>query len=190
MGGETALLVHRGIEHHAVSVPGLRNLEAAVTGIKLAGKPAKILAVSLSLSRPLIKSDLSTCLSGRLLILMAGDLNAKHIDWTTRLTTLRGKLLRDYADRHPCLIYGPDSSTPDVIYRHNQRPSIPVHLIACSALSSDHLPILIDTGSRSSFLNVHDRLDFRWTDWKTEMGGACGTYGGEVWCTQGFRGEI
>jgi hypothetical protein len=111
---------------------------------------------------------------------MAGELNAKHIEWTTRLTTVRGKVLRDYADRHSCLIYGPDSSTPDVIYRHNQRPSIPVHLTACSALTSDHLPILIDAGRRSFFLNVHDRLDFRWTDWKTQMGGACGTYGGEA----------
>jgi hypothetical protein len=45
MGGEKALLVRWGIEHHAVPVPGLRNLEAAVIGMKLAGKPAKILAV-------------------------------------------------------------------------------------------------------------------------------------------------
>jgi hypothetical protein len=39
-----------------------------------------------------------------------------------------------------------------------------VHL-TCSALNSDHLPILIDTGCRSSFLNPPDRPDLRKTDW-------------------------
>jgi hypothetical protein len=29
---------------------------------------------------------------------MAGDLNAKHIDWNSRLNTTRGKHLLDYAD--------------------------------------------------------------------------------------------
>jgi hypothetical protein len=54
---------------------------------------------------------------------MAGDLNAKHVDWNSRLNTRRGKLLRDYSDGNSCLIFGPDtpttnpynpSSTPDV----------------------------------------------------------------------------
>ena len=62
--------------------------EAPVIGMKLAGKPAKILAVYLSPSRPLIKSDLTACLSGGLPVLMAGNLNAKHVDWNFRLTAL------------------------------------------------------------------------------------------------------
>jgi hypothetical protein len=40
---------------------------------------------------------------------MAGDLNAKHVDYNSRLTTRRGKLLRDCADENSCLIFGPDS---------------------------------------------------------------------------------
>jgi hypothetical protein len=51
-------------------------------------------------------------------VLMAGDLNAKHVDWNSRLTTRRGKLLRDYADENACLIFGTDpynlSATLDV----------------------------------------------------------------------------
>jgi hypothetical protein len=55
---------------------------------------------------------------------MAGDLNAKHVDCNSRLTTRRGKLLRDYANGNSCLIFGPDtpttnpynpSATPDVL---------------------------------------------------------------------------
>jgi hypothetical protein len=135
----------------------------------LAGKPTKILAVYLSPCRPLIKSDLTArCPYG-------GCLNAKHVDWNSRLTTVRGKLLRDYADRFSCLIHRPDSpttvpydtsATPDVLdIAVIKNIPIPVYLTACSALSSGHLPILIDTSCRSSFFNPADRPDFKRTDW-------------------------
>jgi len=43
--------------------------------------------------------------------------------------------------------------------------SFPVYLTSCSALSSEHLPVLIDTSCRSSFHNPPDRHYFRRTDW-------------------------
>ena len=84
---------------------------------------------------------------------MAGDLNAKHVDWNSWQNTKRGKLLRDNADGNSCLIFGPDSPTTNP-YNHLVTPdvfdivitktlSIPVYLTSCSALSSDHLPVLI-----------------------------------------------
>jgi hypothetical protein len=42
---------------------------------------------------------------------MAGDLNAKHVDWNSRLNTRREKPLRDFADENSCLIFGPDTAT-------------------------------------------------------------------------------
>ena len=84
----------------------------------------QILGAYLSPSRPLIGADLTACFGGGLPVLMAGDLNSKHADWNSRLTTRRGKLLRDYADGNSCLIFGPDtpttnpyntSATPDVL---------------------------------------------------------------------------
>jgi hypothetical protein len=45
-----------------------------------------------------------------------------------------------------------------------QNLSSPVYLISCSALTSDHLP-LIDTACRSSFQHPPDRPDFRRTNW-------------------------
>jgi hypothetical protein len=90
----------------------------------MAGRTVKILAVYLSRSRPLIGADLTACFGEGLLVLMAGDLNAKHAEWNSRMTTRRGKLLRDYADGNSCLIFGPDtptnnpynpSVTPDVL---------------------------------------------------------------------------
>jgi hypothetical protein len=41
----------------------------------------------------------------------------------------------------------------------------PVYLTSSSALSSDHLPVLIDTACRSSFHHRLDRPNFRHTDW-------------------------
>jgi len=40
-----------------------------------------------------------------------------------------------------------------------------VYLTSCSALSSDHLPVLIDTTCRLSFQYPPHRPDFRCTDW-------------------------
>jgi hypothetical protein len=38
-------------------------------------------------------------------------------------------------------------------------------LTSCSALSSDHFPVLIETGCHSSFQHPPDRPDVRPTDW-------------------------
>jgi hypothetical protein len=60
---------------------------------------------------PLIVSDLAACLGGVLPVLMAGDLNAKHVDLNSRLITRGGRLLRDHADKNSCLIHGPNTPT-------------------------------------------------------------------------------
>jgi hypothetical protein len=73
------------------------------------------------------------------------------------------------------LIYGADSQTT-APYTHSATPEVldivvvkdfflPVHLTVYAALSSDHLPILIDTSCRSSFHNLTERPDFTHMDW-------------------------
>jgi hypothetical protein len=111
MGGGTSILVRRGIVRHSVPVPGLTHLEATDIQVTLAGKPVIVLAAYISLSRPLIGADLTACFSAEVPILMAGDLNAKHVDWNSQRSTRRGKLLRDYTDENSCLIFGPDTPT-------------------------------------------------------------------------------
>jgi len=105
---------------------------------------------------------------------MAINLNAKHVDWNSRLNTRRVKLLRDYADENSCLTFGPDSPTtiphnPSVTRLHiviTKKFSFPVYLTSCLALSSDHLSVIIDTACRSFFHHPPDRLEFRRTDWE------------------------
>jgi hypothetical protein len=133
-------------------VQGLQHLEATAIQVKLGNRPVKILAAYLSPTRPLVPSDLSACLGDGIPALLAGDLNAKHVEWNSRLTTNRGKLLRDYADRNSCHVLGPNSpttapynpsATPDVLdIAITKNLTLPVSLTTCSALSSDHLHIL------------------------------------------------
>jgi hypothetical protein len=117
-GGGTAILVHHRIVHHLVSVLGRTHLEVIAIQVILAGRPVKNLAAYLSPSCPLIRADLTACFGGGLLVLMAGDLNAKHVDWNLQLTMRRGKLLRDYANDNSCLIFGPDNPTTNP-YNHS-----------------------------------------------------------------------
>jgi hypothetical protein len=157
-----------------VPVWGLQHLEATAIHLVLATRPVKLVAAYLSPKGPLIESDLTECLSGGSPVLMAGDLNTKQPDWNSRLITVSGSLLRDYANRNSCLLYGPDSPTT-APYTYNATVAVvkdfaqPVHLSVCSALSSDHLPILIDNTCRSSFQNLLDRPDFTRIDWGTSQ---------------------
>ena len=86
----TGILVRRGIVHHSVPILGLTHLEAIAKQVILAGRPVKIVAAYISPSRPLIGGGLTAYFGGGLSVLMAGDLNAKHVDSNWRVNTRRG----------------------------------------------------------------------------------------------------
>jgi len=83
-----------------VPVPGLTHLEATAVQVTLAGRTVKILAAYLSHTPPFIGADLTACIIEGFPVLLAGNLNVKHVDWKSRLTTRRGKLLHDYTDEN------------------------------------------------------------------------------------------
>lgn len=105
---------------------------------------------------------------------MAGDLHAKQVDLTFRLIKKRGRLLRDCANDNSCLIYGPDTSTTTL---YNSRATLNIQdfvltkdQLLHSGMSSDQLLVLIDTRCQSSFLKLHERPDYRWTNWAKFQG--------------------
>jgi len=80
-------------------IPVLTHMKATAIQVTMASKPVKILAPYLSPFRPLSGADLSACFDGGMPVLMAGDRNAKHVDWNSRLSTRGGNFLRDYCRR-------------------------------------------------------------------------------------------
>jgi hypothetical protein len=54
-------------------------MEATAIQVMLPGRTVKILAAYLSPSCPLIGEDMDACFDGGLQVLLAGDLNAKHV---------------------------------------------------------------------------------------------------------------
>ena len=129
---------------------------ATAIQVILASKPVKILrAVYLSSCQPFINLDLSACLGGSFPILMARDLNDKHVHWNSRLITPRGRGFCDCAIEYSCLIFKPDTLTTmpcnffpipdalDIIIAEDR--VTPVYLTTCSGLGVDQLPVLINT---------------------------------------------
>jgi hypothetical protein len=73
------------------------------------------------------------------------------------------------------MIFGPHTpttnpynplATPNILeIVVTKKLTFPTYLTLCSTLSSDHLPVLIDTMCRSSYQHLPDRTDFRHTGW-------------------------
>ena len=87
----TAILVCHGIFHHSVPSIDVTHLEGTAIKVTLAGKPVIVLAAYLSPYRPLIGEDMTACFGWWLPVLMAGVLNAKHVECNSRLRTRQGK---------------------------------------------------------------------------------------------------
>jgi len=65
-------------------------MEATAIQVMLPDRAMKILAAYLRPSRLLIGSEHTACVCGGLPVLLAGDLNAKHVDRNSRLSAGRG----------------------------------------------------------------------------------------------------
>jgi hypothetical protein len=82
----------------------------------------------------LIGADLTAFLGEGLPVFLAGDLNAKLVGWNSRMSTRRGKLLRNYADEICCRTYGPDTPTTN----------------PCNSFATPHILDIIITKNLSS----------------------------------------
>ncbi|PSN37697.1 RNA-directed DNA polymerase from mobile element jockey, partial [Blattella germanica] len=101
------------------------------------------------------------CLTGGLPVLVAGDLNAKHTFWNSRVTSHRGSRLHEFSIRHHCHVHGPTSHTYNPYVRASRTDvldivitkdiSFQIDLTVCVALSSDHYPVILDAHCRASF---------------------------------------
>lgn len=181
-GGGTAILVRHGIDHYPVPLSNLRQLEATAIHVIVNGRPVQLVAAYLSPTRSFIEADFLTCLAGGLPVLVAGDLNAKHTIWNSRVTSHRGSRLHDFSIRHHCDVHGPTSHTYNPYVRASRTDVLDIvitkdisfqfDLTVCVALSSDHYPVILDAHCRASFkapLTRHDQRRVNWDDFKSAV---------------------
>ncbi|GJQ65865.1 hypothetical protein Trydic_g3967 [Trypoxylus dichotomus] len=132
----------------------LRNIEATNITVNLATGPIQLVAAYKAPNKLMLESDLSEIFSTRRATILAGDLNAKHPTWNSRLTNASGKCLRRFADDFNLVV---DASTEPTIYPHNGQPDVldivvmknvnHFHqLTVLNELSSDHNPVLLQLG--------------------------------------------
>ena len=90
LGDDSAILVRRGIDHCTVPVSGLQQLETSVVRFKQGARPVKLVAIYLPPLHAMVDADLSASNAGGIRVLMAGNVNAKHHDWNSRVNSHRG----------------------------------------------------------------------------------------------------
>ena len=157
-GGGVAILIRKNIRHKALS-PLDSPIESSAIELILQGGSCKVFAVYSPPHKVLQNSDLAPFLSLDGSVVIAGDLNAKHISWGCRSSNQSGRSLLRASLSHSSTIEAPNEPTftpnntniiPDIldlfITKNISTISDPSVL---HSLSSDHLPVLLETTSPS-----------------------------------------
>lgn len=161
LGGGVAVYVKRSIQKQQIAQPELTNLEVCGVGIQTGHAGLiKFYAAYNPPNRQLMDSDLLELLDDDSPVIVAGDLNAKHASWNSRVTNGRGNTLFRFAAERNIQVIGPTEPThygvhgrPDVldIAILNNIP-YRAEIETVHDLDSDHNPVLLH-------LEVED-LDF------------------------------
>ncbi|XP_045466746.1 uncharacterized protein LOC123675431 [Harmonia axyridis] len=170
--GGTAILIKKSIAHSEIDLPDLQHLEANAITMYTNSGDIRLIAAYNRPGRKLLNDDLRRVFDPRTPTLMAGDLNAKHPAWHSRITNASGRTLNDFADNNQKIVidapnepthYGP-IGRPDVLDIAMFKNIPLVHRItAISELSSDHNPFLVHLGDE---FDVDPPKTKSWTDWQ------------------------
>jgi hypothetical protein len=148
----TAVAIKSSIHHNQATLPQFAALEAATISILTGTETLTIGAVYTPPSRPLLAQDL-TILTQCSQHIFAGDYNAKHQMWHSRLTNARGGTLYDHNLQCNYDVIGRNTPTHfPVNYNHPpdaldiaiiRTTAVPVHIKSVEVLSCDHNPVLL-----------------------------------------------
>lgn len=172
-GQGVALLVKLDIEHSLVPTPLTSNLEAIGIKLNIQNCNYTIFSVYQSPNLSLETSDIDALLKSDNCVLLMGDFNAKHENWSPGIKNPRGDKLFNHMINHDFVIYAPSEST--LVHYQDYKPSTPDLVIASNihnicdvraipALSSNHLPVffrLLGYFERKIFR----RYDYARSDW-------------------------
>jgi retron-type reverse transcriptase len=152
-GGGTAVLVHRRLVHRP-HVTATGSLETTGVFVHVGGHEHLVVSAYQPPGRQLDARTLDSLFNINVPLVLAGDLNAKHQSWNSRVSNPRGRALRNLLDHlgdinviaPPGPTYIPDDNRhrPDVLDIALCRNLVfPVTAVNVNDLSSDHTPVLL-----------------------------------------------
>lgn len=118
--GGTAILIHRKFIHHHISIT-TNSVENTIVELQLGTFETRLVAIYKRPTVPLLTSDLENLLDTRINVIIAGDLNAKHLAWSSRYKNPAGNaIIQLLSTRNDTTFAAPTSPTH---YPDNTSPS-------------------------------------------------------------------
>ncbi|CAG4998797.1 unnamed protein product [Parnassius apollo] len=107
----TAVLVRRDIVHQELELPVYQTMRSIGIKMEAAGEELRIYAAYRPPGTPFCSSDVRTVMEGETPTIIAGDLNAKHPAWGSRVINPPGHELYEDAERYSYDVLGPEEPT-------------------------------------------------------------------------------
>ncbi len=129
IGGGTAILIRRSIIHYVTALPQLQHAEATAVVVQTERGPLRLVSLYARPDRSAeacaqLAADIAKLVAANTTpTFVAGDYNAKHTAWSSRITCPRGRKLKAVADANGCEIFAPTTPT---FYPHgtNGKPDV------------------------------------------------------------------
>ena len=124
----TAIIIKNEIKHYEIPINNLDSLEATAINIKTHNTEITIISTYNSPSIQFNKNDYDKILKSSPRIIAAGDFNAKHKSWGSRVNNTLGNKLLKYCDQRNLFIHAPNEFTHYPISK-NGKPKSRMSLI-------------------------------------------------------------
>ncbi|GFS95018.1 putative RNA-directed DNA polymerase from transposon X-element [Trichonephila clavipes] len=119
-GGGTAIMIKRSIPHHQIFINNNSLENTAIKLIRQNDQPVTIVSAYRPPRKPISDQDLHRIFRNQGYVLVAGDLNAKHVSWSPLTQqNVAGTLIRRFCDRTGYSFIAP----PEPTHFHHSCPS-------------------------------------------------------------------
>lgn len=173
-GGGTAIFVRQSITSTKIPTPKLKYTEATVIEVIIEDRAHTFIAAYCNKDHNLVREDLDKLLNLRPIVVLGGDLNARHNYWNNFRGNANGKTLFTHMQTHNYTIMAPDKptfysnrakypSTLDIVLEKNVKTISPLRTL--DELSSDHLPVSFSIGGTTS-RSPRKQRNYKDADWE------------------------
>jgi hypothetical protein len=104
-------LIRNKIKYQRIPIPVLQSLEAIAVLINFNNRSILIVSAYQPPSRTMYIADYDKVMNLNSNIIMAGDLNSKHINWGCRVLNPNGNKLQKYISTSACIVSAPSIPT-------------------------------------------------------------------------------